>query len=125
MKDLEGLTAIVTGGASGIGAATATVLRERGANVAILDRTIATLDTDFFSIICDVTDTVAVEEAVAAVAVKTLLDGRKQGVLKLSDDDACAPGGIRYNNFGATVKGNDGSCSSNFEKLVKAHMMKS
>lgn len=70
MSDFDGLTAIVTGGASGIGAATATVLRERGANVAILDRAIATLDTDFLSITCDITDTVAVEEAVAAVAAK-------------------------------------------------------
>ena len=70
MSDFDGLTAIVTGGASGIGAATAIVLRERGANVAILDRTIATADTDFFSIKCDITDTVAVGESVAAVAAK-------------------------------------------------------
>nr|BFE75125.1 hypothetical protein GCM10020092_084260 [Actinoplanes digitatis] len=34
MTDLEGLTAIVTGGASGIGAATVALLRERGARVA-------------------------------------------------------------------------------------------
>ena len=38
MSDFHGLTAIVTGGASGIGAATARVLTERGAIVAILDR---------------------------------------------------------------------------------------
>ena len=35
--ELEGLVAIVTGGASGIGAAIATELRDRGASVAVLD----------------------------------------------------------------------------------------
>lgn len=70
MSDFDGLTVIVTGGASGIGAATAIVLRERGANVAILDRAIAMADTDFFSITCDITDTVSVGETVAAVAAK-------------------------------------------------------
>lgn len=35
--DLEGLTALVTGGASGIGLATASLLAERGARVAVLD----------------------------------------------------------------------------------------
>ena len=35
--DADGQAAIVTGGASGLGAATARTLRERGARVAILD----------------------------------------------------------------------------------------
>lgn len=35
--DLDGLTALVTGGASGIGLATARLLSERGADVAVLD----------------------------------------------------------------------------------------
>lgn len=70
MNDFDGLTAIVTGGASGIGAATAAVLHERGANVAILDRTVATADTRYFSVPCDITDAVGVEQAVAAVAAK-------------------------------------------------------
>lgn len=35
--DLDGLTALVTGGASGIGLATARLLGERGADVAVLD----------------------------------------------------------------------------------------
>lgn len=38
MNDFAGLSAIVTGGASGIGAATAAMLRDRGAQVAVLDR---------------------------------------------------------------------------------------
>lgn len=38
MEDFAGLAALVTGGASGIGAATADLLAERGARVAVLDR---------------------------------------------------------------------------------------
>ena len=37
MTDFNGLVAIVTGGASGIGAATADVLGQRGAAVVVLD----------------------------------------------------------------------------------------
>src|SRR5206468_12336476 len=36
--DFDGLVAVVTGGASGIGAATAALLAARGARVAVLDR---------------------------------------------------------------------------------------
>ena len=36
--DFDGLAAIVTGGASGIGAATAALLAARGARVVVLDR---------------------------------------------------------------------------------------
>ncbi len=38
MKDFEGLVAVVTGGASGIGAATAALLARRGAVVFAVDR---------------------------------------------------------------------------------------
>ena len=37
MRDFEGLKAVVTGGGSGIGAATARLLANRGAAVAVLD----------------------------------------------------------------------------------------
>ena len=40
LTDFEGLTAVVTGGASGIGAATAALLAARGARVAVLDRAV-------------------------------------------------------------------------------------
>ncbi|GAA0447561.1 SDR family oxidoreductase [Streptomyces olivaceiscleroticus] len=39
MNDMSGLSALVTGGASGIGRATARLLAARGARVAVLDRT--------------------------------------------------------------------------------------
>ena len=44
MNDFDGLVAVVTGGASGIGAATAALLAERGARVAVLDRNVESVD---------------------------------------------------------------------------------
>jgi 2-keto-3-deoxy-L-fuconate dehydrogenase len=58
MSDFDGLVAMVTGGASGIGAATAALLAARGATVESLD-----LSTG-----CDVGDSASVATAVAAVA---------------------------------------------------------
>ncbi|MCW2848108.1 MAG: family NAD(P)-dependent oxidoreductase [Marmoricola sp.] len=66
MGDFEGLTALVTGGASGIGAATARLVAERGATVAILDRA-HTGDSGFLEITADITDRAAVDAAVAEV----------------------------------------------------------
>ncbi|MEV5746105.1 SDR family oxidoreductase [Microbispora rosea] len=59
--EFDGLVAIVTGGASGIGRAVTEELTARGARVAVLDLK----DTEFA---CDVTDDVAVRAAVTAVA---------------------------------------------------------
>ncbi len=56
------LRAIVTGGASGIGAAAASVLRERGARVVVLDREVAESED---AIRVDVTDAAGVATAVA------------------------------------------------------------
>ena len=66
MNDLTGLTAIVTGGASGIGAATAALLHERGASVAILDRVLPTDDPRYLSVPCDITNAAEVDAAVEA-----------------------------------------------------------
>lgn len=65
MSDFEGLFAMVTGGASGIGAATAALLAERGARVAIGD--LATpAGGDHFTVECDVTRRPSVQAAVDA-----------------------------------------------------------
>ncbi len=69
MTEFNNLVAVVTGGASGIGAATAALLVERGATVAILDRDIAAVDADaYIAVTCDVTSTGGVEAAIAEVA---------------------------------------------------------
>jgi 2-keto-3-deoxy-L-fuconate dehydrogenase len=67
MTEFDGAVAIVTGGASGLGAATAALLAERGARVAVLDRDLAGVPDTFFSAVCDVTAAAQVDAAVAAV----------------------------------------------------------
>ncbi|MGX1135003.1 2-keto-3-deoxy-L-fuconate dehydrogenase [Streptomyces glaucescens] len=68
MSDFEGLRALVTGGASGIGRATAELLAERGARVAVLDLDPATVDEPLLAYRADVTDDSSVRRAVAAAA---------------------------------------------------------
>ncbi len=65
--ELYGLVAIVTGGASGIGLATAKLLRDRGAAVAVFDRT-ATDEPGLEFYRCDIRDDAEVAEAVSRVA---------------------------------------------------------
>jgi NAD(P)-dependent dehydrogenase (short-subunit alcohol dehydrogenase family) len=68
MSDYDGLVALVTGGASGIGAATARLMSSRGAQVAVLDRDPGDPAYAALSVPCDVTDSAAVAAAVDAVA---------------------------------------------------------
>jgi 2-keto-3-deoxy-L-fuconate dehydrogenase len=68
MSEFNGIAALVSGGASGIGAATAALLHERGARVAILDRDADGAPAHALAVPCDVTDSAAVDEAVASVA---------------------------------------------------------
>jgi NAD(P)-dependent dehydrogenase (short-subunit alcohol dehydrogenase family) len=66
MSDFEGIKALVTGGASGIGRATADLLAERGAQVAVLDLDPSPVDKPLLAYRADVTDDASVREAVAA-----------------------------------------------------------
>lgn len=68
MNDYDGLVALVTGGASGIGAATVRLLSSRGAQVAVLDRDAGDPAYASLSIPCDVRDSAGVAAAVDAVA---------------------------------------------------------
>ncbi|MGB7079240.1 MAG: SDR family NAD(P)-dependent oxidoreductase, partial [Xanthobacteraceae bacterium] len=71
--DIRGHAAIVTGGASGLGAATARMLAATGAKVAIFDvnreaAAAVAIEVDGIALHCDVTDSTATEKAVAAAA---------------------------------------------------------
>src|SRR5580692_4278452 len=71
--DIKGHAAIVTGGASGLGAATARMLAAAGAKVAIFDvntKAAAEVATDVngLAVDCDVTDSAGTEKALAKAA---------------------------------------------------------
>ena len=90
MSEFGGLTAVVTGGASGIGAAAARILAERGAQVAVLD-----LNPGADGFRCDVSDDGEVTAAVAAVVerfggIDVLVNNAgigAQGDVTANDDD--------------------------------------
>ncbi|WP_295532597.1 SDR family NAD(P)-dependent oxidoreductase [uncultured Pseudacidovorax sp.] len=70
---IEGQNALVTGGASGLGEATARELARLGAKVAVLDRNLdqakkVAADIGGTALACDITDTASVEAALAAAA---------------------------------------------------------
>ena len=65
--ELDGLVAIVTGGGSGIGAAVAEALRERGAAVAALDLDPSEVPEGVLGVTADVTDDASVRAAVREV----------------------------------------------------------
>jgi NAD(P)-dependent dehydrogenase (short-subunit alcohol dehydrogenase family) len=67
-REFDGLVAAVTGGASGIGAATARALRNAGATVAVLDLRVDALPDDLRGFRLDVTDRPSVTRAVDEVA---------------------------------------------------------
>ncbi|GAA2102023.1 SDR family oxidoreductase [Streptomyces albiaxialis] len=69
-QDFDGVPALVTGGASGIGAAVAALLRDRGARVAVLDREPSGAPGGTLALKADVTDDAAVRAAVDRAAAE-------------------------------------------------------
>ncbi|MER7399712.1 SDR family oxidoreductase [Streptomyces sp. NPDC000151] len=67
-RDMNGLKALVTGGASGIGLATAQLLAARGARVAVLDLVPDKVEEPLTGYRADVSDDDSVREAVGAAA---------------------------------------------------------
>jgi NAD(P)-dependent dehydrogenase (short-subunit alcohol dehydrogenase family) len=65
--EFDGLVAIVTGGASGLGAAIAARLHEGGASVAVLDLVVDGVPSEHFAVTADVSSDESVDAAVAAV----------------------------------------------------------
>jgi NAD(P)-dependent dehydrogenase (short-subunit alcohol dehydrogenase family) len=69
--NIQGQAALVTGGASGLGAATARELARRGAKVAVLDRNMdgakaVAAEIGGVGVACDITSTESIEQALAA-----------------------------------------------------------
>lgn len=94
-EDLRGLRAIVTGGASGIGAAIADRLEAHGVAVAVFDRDVSALTGDRLAIRVDVTDDASVragvEQAAAALGGIDIVINNAgvgaQGNVEANDDD--------------------------------------
>ena len=83
---ITGLAALVTGGGSGLGLATALALVRAGAKVAVLDRDVAGFDGLGFA--CDVTDEASVSAAIAGAEAA-------HGVARIVVNCAGVPGGMR------------------------------
>lgn len=64
MSDFSGMVAVVTGGASGIGAAVSTSLHSQGAQVAVLDLQVDALPSGVLCVQADITSDAAVAAAV-------------------------------------------------------------
>jgi NAD(P)-dependent dehydrogenase (short-subunit alcohol dehydrogenase family) len=92
---LRGLVAVVTGGASGIGAAIAARLHEAGAQIAVLDRDPSATDARFVAFETDVSSRASVDVAIAAVVerfgrIDILVNNAgvgAQGDVAANDDD--------------------------------------
>jgi NAD(P)-dependent dehydrogenase (short-subunit alcohol dehydrogenase family) len=95
MRDFEGLRALVTGGASGIGRATADLLAERGARVAVLDLDPSSVGGPLLGYRADVGDDASVRAAVTSAVtdlagLDVLVNNAgigAQGTVEDNDDD--------------------------------------
>ncbi|MDP9890327.1 SDR family NAD(P)-dependent oxidoreductase [Pseudarthrobacter enclensis] len=93
--EFAGIKAIVTGGASGIGAATAALLQDRGADVAVLDLNPDQAPAGVKAVHCDVSDDASVRQAIDEAAqqlggIDVVVNNAgvgAQGTIEANDDD--------------------------------------
>ncbi|BCW81697.1 SDR family oxidoreductase [Arthrobacter sp. NicSoilC5] len=93
--EFAGIKAIVTGGGSGIGAATATLLQDRGADVAVLDLNPDQAPAGVKTIHCDVSNDASVRQAIEEAAqqlggIDVIVNNAgvgAQGTIEANDDD--------------------------------------
>ncbi len=70
MREFDGISAVVTGGASGLGAAVARGMLERGAQAAVLDRDVSGTPEGALPVVGDLADDASVVAAIARVVTE-------------------------------------------------------
>ena len=110
MRDMTGMSALVTGGASGLGLATARALVAAGACVAALDLRPGQAEPGILPVACDVADETSVRSALdSAEAV--------QGVSRIVVNCAGIPGSMR-------LVGRDGPVEmARFEQVIRVNLL--
>jgi len=110
MRDLTGLAALVTGGASGLGRATAEALAAAGARVAALDLEDAAQTHGILPVACDVADEDAVVRALDTAEAQN-------GIARIVVNCAGVPGSMR-------LVGRDGPVDmERFEKVIRINLL--
>jgi NAD(P)-dependent dehydrogenase (short-subunit alcohol dehydrogenase family) len=110
MRDLTGISALVTGGASGLGLATARALSAAGVRVAALDLRPGQAEPGILPVACDVADEISVTAALDAAEAE-------QGVARIVVNCAGIPGSMR-------LVGRDGPVEmARFELVIRVNLL--
>ncbi len=110
MRDLTGISALVTGGASGLGLATARALVASGARVAALDLRPGEAEPGILPVACDVADEDSVRAALDAAEAA-------HGVARIVVNCAGIPGSMR-------LVGHDGPVEmAQFERVIRVNLL--
>lgn len=110
MRDLSGISALVTGGASGLGLATARALAEAGASVAALDLNVGKSEPGILQLACDVADDSSVIAALDAAV-------RAHGPARIVVNCAGIAGSMR-------LVGRDGPVEmARFERVIRVNLL--
>lgn len=110
MRDLSGISALVTGGASGLGLATARALAEAGARVAALDLNVGTSEPGILQLACDVAD----DASVIAVLVEA---ERAHGPARIVVNCAGIAGSMRLVGRDEPVE------MARFERVIRVNLL--